>query len=776
MYLRWARKYSYLIVAIVISVIMIGMTMAIYFNPNINTDSFWGKGIQVLQGVDQKLYDFNYRFRGNTENSAPVVIVSVDEKSLQDLGRWQSWPRMYYAQVIKSLDEYGAKVISFDIVFDFKDRNTKSTMLDELIQNYPKMHKKKSIAFVNAMEQAQKYASTDWMLESSVNYFNSQANRSLVLGYFVETQRQYDSQEFPEAFKPLKRSILPSRPSGFIPTELKEYVSNFGVSYTELAKMTGDHGYFSMSPDADGVVREYKIIRSMYGHLFPSLALQTVSKYWDTFSFVEWTDNGFGSVHFSGRSEQIYLPYRGEIKVHYYGAQNTFPTVSLSDVINSSSVISYRTTQGKVITLSKDELFKDKIVLVGATATGIYDVRSTPVQVNLPGVEIHASVIAQLIEGKIFSGLNDKTLLSFVLVTLFGCLLLSFCIQYFSVYISLGILITLVSGGLYVQYYYLFLEMVNLNVSVCLIGWPLLYIILSSIKIIQEQSEKQMIRHAFGSYVSKDVVDQLIEHPDMVKLGGESKELSVLFSDIESFTIISEKIPASELTRILSIYLDYMGKAIFEVKGTLDKYIGDAVMAFWGAPIDDENHAVHAVEAALRMLEREEEVNKMIESTGITLKTRIGINTGRMSVGNMGSTQQFSYTVIGDSVNLGARLEGLNKDYGTRIIISNSTAEYIKDHFIIREIDRVAVKGKKEITIVYEVMGRVNNFELPLWVQSFNLARDLYYQGMFEDAHKRFSELEQAHGDSVSSALKLRCEVLMKDVDDWPGHWVLDHK
>ncbi len=296
------------------------------------------------------------------------------------------------------------------------------------------------------------------------------------------------------------------------------------------------------------------------------------------------------------------------------------------------------------------------------------------------------------------------------------------------------------------------------------------------------EREKRKVRGAFQQYVSASVIEEIMKHPEKLKLGGEKKNVTVFFSDIRGFTSISEKLSPEELVKLLNEYLSAMTDIIMKNGGLVDKYMGDAIMAFWGAPIDDPDHAKKCCEASLEMKEKLTELQKKWTKEGKPpLNMGIGINTGDVVVGNMGSEQRFDYTVMGDNVNLGSRLEGVNKEYGTTIIISQFTYEKIKDHdFVIRELDMIKVKGKNEPIKIYGMAGKKGavDKEMLKSIEHFNKGLQLYRQRKFKEAVKEFNSAVKINDDPASKMYVERCEAFRKSPPpkDWDGVFVMKHK
>ena len=428
--------------------------------------------------------------------------------------------------------------------------------------------------------------------------------------------------------------------------------------------------------------------------------------------------------------------------------------------------------------------FKGKLVLIGATATGIGDLRATPYGgTNYPGVEIHANTIDNILNDRFLKRDARSALIDALLIFTFG--------------IPLGIWMALVQPRWMWFGAALLLPLVALDYGAFLRGWWLNFtipamtltgnvLLVSLYRARVEEKEKRKVRTAFGQYLSPEVIRRLLVNPRLVD--PKKTDITVMFSDIRGFTSISEKLDAQELALFLNQYLSDMTRIVFKTNGTLDKYIGDAVMAFWGAPFEEPGHAAKACNAALEMMTRVCELQKQWEAQGKpSLDIGIGLNTGVASVGNMGSALRYGYTALGDAVNLSSRLEGLNKDYGTHIIANETTYQGAKDDgFVFRELDLIRVKGKLQPVTIYQLMGRQADLiadgsaeTVRLQVEMFDLARELYRKRQWQAAQNAFQEiLDRWAKDGPSRAYWKRCQEYLFDEPpaNWDGVFVMTHK
>ncbi len=497
-------------------------------------------------------------------------------------------------------------------------------------------------------------------------------------------------------------------------------------------------GFVNTPPDQDGVFRRVP------------LAVRGVT--------VERNRPFFRAVLETAFPEHVFSQEEGNYRINFVGPKGSFPTVPAADVVAGRA---------------DPALFKGAIVLVGATAPDFHDVLTTPTakREQMSGVEVHANAIATERAGRqlreppgwlrdalivLLAAAAAAALLRFrqrIGWPLVAVLLLAYVATAF----------VLFDGGIVMDIFY-----------------PPLAVVLVAFattveRSLRERDERLRTRTVLERYVSGAVVRDLMAHPEKLVLGGERREMTVLFSDLRGFTSISEKLAPEELVAVLNAYLDGMTKLVFARDGVLDKYMGDAIMAFWGAPLDDAQHAVHAVETALAMRETLAAMNG--DGTfpeGVALAIGVGINSGPMVVGNMGSTARFDYTVLGDAVNLGARLEGLNKDYGTDIIVSDHTRILLGERFLLRPLDRVAVKGKKEPIDIFAVVCRTEEAteEQKMSVAHFTEARELYLARKFTEARDAFHMMAHARPEDVSLQNYIaRCEQFLQEPPpaDWDG-------
>jgi adenylate cyclase len=557
---------------------------------------------------------------------------------------------------------------------------------------------------------------------------------------------------------------------------------------------------FNIKPDSDGLIRHYPLfsrIGNKTGSSFlPSLALQMylhALQLRAEASFVYSAKNNekiisafktYSLINEKSPANTILVDDFSRIRIKYYGRQKTFPHISAKDLIDKNSatmkISFYRDREFIEETVSKKEFLKDRTILFGATALGLYDLRNTPVANLFPGPEIHLNAFANLIDGNYILDLkNSEDVIPwavFALGFVFTILISLSSSLIMPIVLIASIVITYVIELLIYKYQ-----------NIMMTSWPFYVVLMASFaciatfKFFTEEKSKRQIRKAFSKYVSPIVVNELLKSDSNLALGGKKQRLAVFFSDLRGFTSFSESLDPQELAQFLNIYFNKMTDEVFAAKGTLDKFIGDAVMAFFGAPLQNDNNSELACVCALNSIHRLDELNKELRDKKYPhLEMGIGINTGDVSVGNMGSSVIQNYTVMGDTVNLASRLEGLTKEYGVKIIIGEQTYLDVKNKFLCREIDLVRVKGRSDSTSIYELItdGELQAEEKE-WLSTYNRAREFYKSGFFSEALPNYKRCLELHKfDQVSQIFIERCKDFLTHPPDpnWDGVYVLKSK
>ncbi|MEE6250726.1 MAG: adenylate/guanylate cyclase domain-containing protein [Bdellovibrionota bacterium] len=563
---------------------------------------------------------------------------------------------------------------------------------------------------------------------------------------------------------------------------------------SEKAKHTA---YFNAFQDPDGTIRKNHLVYRYGNTYMPAMGLKAVMVAKRNGVLINVERNpynyflkGVKEITFTDQdgspTTRIPVDFEGALPINYSGPQKMFAYLSISELFNGKDTMiieQRKNSRVEEIEVNKAEFIKDRIFLVGATATGIYDLRVTPFEENFPGPETHVNIMDNLLRGDFLKNHQDEPpyMLGFILIS---GLLLSFAISQLGALSGLLVSIALIGGMIYLDFLLLFSQGIVVSIILPLLLFSFLYVSLTFFKYFTEEKKKKELKGTFQKYVSPAIVDEVLKDPENIQLGGRKERMTVLFSDIRGFTTISEQLDPSALSDLLNSYLTPMTDLVFANKGTLDKYMGDAVMAFFGAPISYPNHASMGVKCALEMLEKLKELQAQYKEQGLPdIDVGIGLNTGDMSVGNMGSETVRSYTVMGDAVNLGSRLEGINKQYGTRIIISEFTYQDILESnlYVCREIDWVKVKGKLEPVKIYEVVNfqsKISDDKLKC-VNKFKEAFELYHEKRFSEAIEILKEALSIDPEDGPSLLYMeRTENYLQNPppEDWDGVFTMTTK
>jgi adenylate cyclase len=579
------------------------------------------------------------------------------------------------------------------------------------------------------------------------------------------------------------------------------YTDSWMMNTPVVARGTKHTGFFNTEQDADGTIRRKLLVVRTGNSYFPSLSLKAYLVANGYNASPKLTMNpvthskevGELEVTSNDTGERVLdIPVDGQARLllNYAGPQKMYPYLSFADLMSDSpdAQIEQRVwnprTQSWELTIrkvKKADFIKDKIFVVGATATGIYDLRVTPFEENYPGAETHLNAIDNIMQRQFFHAPAGERVYMAIILLAMG-LTLSLALSYLGAVSGLLLTLAFLIGTALIDQYYLFKN--GLIVSII---WPLflvmvLYVAMTFYRYFTEERGKKELRQTFQKYVSPAIVNEILSHPKNIELGGKKANLTVFFSDVRGFTTISEKLDPRALSDLLNSYLTPMTDIVFKNRGTLDKYMGDAIMAFFGAPIPFPGHAAHACRCALQSLDKLFELQREYQKKGLpTIDIGIGLNTGEVSVGNMGSETVRSYTVMGDAVNLASRLEGINKQYGTRVILSEMTYVEVKDSFVCREVDRVRVKGKILPVKIFELIveGKEAPPERRESLEWFARGYAHYHDKAWQDGLNSFSKaLDLNPTDTVAKLYIERCQSYLGEppADDWDGVFVMKTK
>jgi len=704
-----------------------------------------------LEELRLRTFDIFQVIKPRVAKLRPAVIVDIDEASLRKLGQWP-WPRTRVADLITSLTKLGAAAIAFDVVFSEPDRLSPALAAD-LYRDLDEETRNKLRAL----------PSNDQVMAEAIK----QSGR-VVLGEtgLPTVQPLSDAQPLPVGV-----AAVGGDPKSFIPS-----FDGLLQNVPTLESAAAGRGLFTVLPERDGIVRRVPMVMQAQGKVMPSLSFETLRvATGNSTILVRMNADGIKGVALPGF--EMPTDRNGQLWVHF-APHDQARYVSAVDVL-----------EGRI----PADRFSRRLVIIGTSAAGLLDLKTTPNNPAMPGVEIHAQVLESILSNSMLSQpwyaavseLGAALLLGVTIIVLAPIL---------------GPMILLLFGATFIALlvgtsWYLFTEQkLLIDFTFPLLSSLLIYLTLVFTNFVKEQAQRRQIRSAFGQYLSPTLVEQLAQSPEKLVLGGEARDMTIMFSDVRGFTTISEiyKDDPQGLTALMNSFLTPLTNAIIDRKGTIDKYMGDAIMAFWNAPLYDPTHELNACEAALDMLERVERLNREREAAAkasgtlfIPINIGVGINTGRCVVGNMGSDLRFDYSVLGDSVNLASRLEGQCKSYGLPIIIGSRTANAAKDRFALLELDFIAVKGKKEPEVVYSIVGRddlANSGRFQRWRElNMNMlsryrSRDwagalaAVEQGLAADEENRFKTLYNIYYE------RIRTFQVTPPPDDWDGAYALDSK
>jgi len=660
--------------------------------------------VPIITQLDNIVYDARLQLTMPRGVDERIVILDIDEKSLQEVARWP-WPRDIMAELIEKLfGKYEVAIVAFDVVFAEADYSSGIRVLDQLAQGTLK----------DVPDFLQSYRGLRSSLDNDGRFAQAIKGKPVVLGYYLNSDKDA---------KRIAAIPDPVLPKGTFQGRNIPFTSwvGYGGNLPQFLGNAASAGHFNPITDPDGVVRRVPMIAELDGAYYEALSLAVVRTILgfpkvepgyapDRFlqrgyTGLEWLQVGPLAIPVDETASAL-IPYRG----HKF----SFAYVSLADVL-----------AGRVPL----ERLKGKIALVGTTAPGLLDLRSTPVDNVFPGVEVHANLIAGMLDKKI--KLKPPYMLGAeVVLLLVGGVTLALLIPMLApLWATLATLAGMLTiTGLNVAIW-TEADMV-LPLAASLLMTLSLYIVNMAYGYFVEARSKRQFTELFGQYVPPELVDRMARDPQKYNMEPRAAELTILFSDVRGFTSISEALKPEELREYINAYLtDMSGIIRGRHRGTLDKYIGDAIMAFWGAPVDDAQHARNGVLAALDMQKERRILNEKFAARGWpTLKIGVGVNSGNVRVGDMGSQVRRAYTVMGDPVNVASRLEGRTKYYGVGILVGEPTRNAVQD-VVFREVDRIKVKGKDEAVTIYEPLGLEGEVErklldeLKLWNQTLRAYR-----------------------------------------------------
>ena len=654
-------------------------------------------GNPLLEVLELKTYDMRLLRLEPAGADARIAIAAIDEQSLAKLGRWP-WSRDQVARVVERLDQLGAHVIVFDVLFSETEGGADERLRRAILRSGRSVL---SMVFLFDEQETRHIGA-----EPAARALAAAAKHEIAIV-------RHQGEQPPPA---------PLEPTGLL------------VNLPRLQDAAKYAGHINIGPDGDGALRWASLVVPYQGRFIPAGDVQAVRAYAGGGALTLRTSAaGIDGLDVAGRF--IATDAGGRALIRYYGGEQTFATFSIAELLAPGFDAA---------------LVKDRIVLIGATAKGIGDIRVTPYGPAFPGVEVRATIMQNLLHNDFIRHPDWVAGLDLLWLLVLGTSL-SLVLPRLRVAPAAALIVVLIGGYIAAGFFLFDSQRLWLNLTYPTLLLVLLFMSTTVVQYFLTERERRQIKSAFQHYVPAKVVDEITQNYEKLKLGGEKRELTVLFSDIRGFTSISEALAPEDLVRLLNVYLTHMTAQVFKHDGLLDKYIGDAIMAVYGAPIHRPDHARLACATALDMMRELRTLRaQWREERRPSMEIGIGINTGPMIVGNMGSASRFDYTVIGDAVNLGSRIEHMNKDYGTRILMSEFTYAQVKDHFpAVREVDVTAVRGRAAPVRIYELIPDDEYSSLG-WIDDFNKARELFHAGKPAKAKPIFDKLAKAVNDPVS--------------------------
>lgn len=670
---------------------------------------------EAFFSLNSRFMDFLFIIRGELPKSDKVVIVDIDEKSLKQYGQWP-WSRDLVSKLIYKISNAGAGIIGLDIVFAEEDRTSPHRLIS-------------------------KFAGVSKDLPNYDEILADCFAKTPVIGGYMFTFEKTDEQDTP-----------------MIPAVFIEH----GINDTSLLQPSGvvlntpvlqnslySSGFFNNTPDEGGMIRHIPLIMKYDGVIYPSLALEMVRVYSQSKKVdIIGDESGVKRIEFGDFN--IPTDHAGRLVVNFRGAKKYFKYISAADILNNQ--------------FDPKEL-QNKFVLVGTSAVGLFDLRSIPFDNAIAGVEVHANAIDNILQQDFLYRPSVAVVYDLIIIwsIVFGLMLL---FSYIKSWIIIPVA-TLVLYGLFKIFFIsIFQYGLVLNLLFPIMAFSLTLILSVAIDYIMASRQKEEVKRLLGKKVSPAIMDYLIAHSREDLVASRELEATIFFSDIRSFTTISEKIGSPDkVIHMLNAYMTPMVENIVSHKGTVDKFIGDAIMAYWNAPVVIEDHADKAVTSAIEQIEMLPKVNEMIKPLyDVEIAIGIGIHTGVVTAGDMGSFGRSDYTIIGDNVNLASRLEGLTKQYAAQILITHATYSQLKGNYKIRPIDLVEVKGKHEAVEIYEVIcsnKNISDDEMQLYTEAVNYFRD----SNVGSAYENFKKLQEQNPCRLYEFYIERCEYFIQNPD-----------
>ncbi|MBU1040179.1 MAG: adenylate/guanylate cyclase domain-containing protein [Proteobacteria bacterium] len=702
----------------------------------------------VLRFLDYKIYDQLLRRQHTTKTSGVPVIVDIDEKSLAALGQWP-WPRYRVALLLEKIRLAGAMSVGMDMVLAEPDRTSPALLRQQI---------KKELQ-VNVDFQGLPKALED----NDVLLANVITGKPYVLGFYFNFSKAEADQQTQTSechIKPAQVSLLEAPGSVKAKYALHSALGTV-CPLPVLAQAATATGYFNATPDPDGTLRRVSLLINYKEQIYPSLALATLMEAAGEHNILLKLDTqGTESLRYGGTV--IPVDRAGQLLINYRGPGGAFPYISAVDII-----------EGKLA----DGALDGKIAFIGTSAAGLKDLRTTPFSPVYPGVETHATIVDNILTQDFISIPNYAPAVE-VLCTILAGITITLLVAWARAVWLLLPLAGMAFGMWEGSAYMMASARVYISPLYAYIILAANFALLTLLKFWREEKQKKFIHGAFSHYLAPAVIKQIYDSPESLSLQGQEKEVTVMFSDVRGFTTMSEKLTPTQVTDLLHDYLTPMTRVITSNMGTLDKFIGDAIMAFWNAPVDVPDHQKKAMASALQMFKHLDTLNEGFkEKFGLTIKIGVGLHCGRVRVGNMGSADLFDYTLIGDNVNLTSRLESLTKYYGQILLVSQAMKESCGGDYAYVEMDSVRVKGKSEPITIYTAMTHEDRAAKKEGFDRYEEALALFKAMRFGEAEDIFIELKTKGFEEVLCAMyEERCQHLKEEPpgEGWDG--VYTHK
>jgi len=756
-------------------------------------------------------YDIKTIFKGPVQANDDIVIVGIDEESIAKIGRWP-WSRDKFVDLSNQLLSYEPKMVAYDIVFSEEERNEFKNVSDEIKKIFSTQKTPLTEVINEKLEESVKKNDSDSKFAEVIK----KSSDKLIFGYmFIQDSLLTHELRKSEKYEgsTLKSNLLlrkKEEETSLLP--IFTSYTNVINSIPQYSSVLKHEGFLNGESDSDSIYRRAHLVYKFKDKVFPSISLKMFSLYKNIDITSIKTKSLENLIVFdeltlirSNPKETIPInvDLQGSFYVNYRGPKYSFRHYSIADIFSEGAIITgkkFNRETGAVesFSLKKEDAFKNKAILIGSTASLLSDIRPTPFNKrNYPGVEIHATVLDNLITGDYLQKNESQYIIQFFLMFLLAILLcflvVSFSYSYsFFVFIIMFLLIAVT------DFYYFFLAKgIVTNISLIFIQALTTYGFLLLYRYFIEEKDNRFLINTFKSYISPELIDSMYKAKELPSLGGETRFMTAFFSDVQGFSTFSEQLTPAELVNWLNEYLTAMTDILIDEMGTLDKYEGDAIVAFFGAPVEYQDHAERACRVAIRMQMRLQEMRKDLTShKGDLIKkfirqtrARVGLNTGNMLTGNVGSKQRMNYTMMGHAVNLASRLESSAKQYGIFVQITETTKKEVEGKFLVRRIDLILVMGVSDPIQTYELLDFADskNENLESLCSNFEKGIDFYNSKKWDEAldcfeksldyekHRLSFDPEQTNPSKIYID---RCKKFKKNPPskEWNGVYVLESK